>query len=89
MTTAQGVRNRLEASGYVVHEDEHDPGTLRAYWTLTPVERLVGLFIIRDERMSYAEFGPEPPIVFWPDDSGNVYDNKLAALYTRIGRYRA
>ena len=63
--TAEHVRDRLEAAGYLVVADEMDEGVLRAYLEETAGDgvayseswrTLSGLIVIRGERVSYAEF---------------------------------
>lgn len=83
MTTAEGVRRRLEAAGLVVREDE--PGVLRGYHCLPSpggtleLEQLQALFVIRDEQVSYAEFvdpGEVRPVIYWthgPTHLGDLY----------------
>lgn len=90
MTTAGGVRRRLEATGLVVRELE--PGVLRGYHC-TPIpggtftiDQLQALFVVRNGTLTYAEFvapNRSLPLIYWrrgPGGNDTAHRSNLYAL---------
>jgi len=95
--TAEHVRDRLEAAGYLVVADEMDEGVLRAYQEETAGDgvayseswrTLSGLIVIRGERVSYAEF-TDRVFAFWPTMTPSGYESRVESLWREIDKHPA
>lgn len=81
MSIVEGsARRRFERAGYLVIVDDRDRGVFRVFRPAVPLPRLVGMFVVRDNRFTYAEFRGR----VFPFHPASSYRQTLGSLYRNV-----